>query len=94
MKYRKKPVVVEAMQFTNYTKDQCFNFVTCNRVARRNENGEPELVIQTLDGDMVASLGDWIIKEPFEHSDRRYYPCKPDIFEKTYEPLQEDRDDK
>ena len=57
MKYRKKPVVVEA-----YKTDK-------------------EIVIHTLEGDMKASIGDYIITGV----NGEQYPCKPDIFEKTYE---------
>ena len=80
MKYRKKPVVIEAMQFTEETKDQVFNFVRCNSVAEF-KNREPVLRIQTLEGDMTARFGDWIIKGV----QGEFYPCKPDIFEQTYE---------
>lgn len=84
MKFRKRPVVIDAMQFTNETKDQVFNFVSCNRYADF-ENGQPVLKIQTLEGDMIASLGDWVIKGV----QGEFYPCKPDIFEKTYEKVED-----
>ena len=80
-KYRKKPVVIEAMQFTEESKDQCFNFVTCNRYASWDASGRPKLTIQTLEGEMEARLGDWIIKG----IKGEFYPCEPDIFELTYE---------
>lgn len=80
-KFRKKPVVVEAMQFTDKTKDRCYNFVTCNSYAEYNAQGRPTLRIQTLEGEMTANLGDWIIKGV----KGEFYPCKPDIFEATYE---------
>jgi hypothetical protein len=57
MKFRKKPVIIEAYQ----TK--------------------VEMIIPTLEGDMKASIGDWIITG----INGEQYPCKPDIFEKTYE---------
>jgi len=41
--------------------------------------------IDTLEGIMRADYGDYIIKEPFPTDDRNFYPCKSDIFEKTYE---------
>ena len=44
-----------------------------------------ELIIKTLEGDMKASLGDWIITGV----NGEQYPCKPDIFKKTYEPVEE-----
>ena len=85
MKFRKKPVEVEAMQFTVESKDQVFNFVCGNKHAEFDANLNPVLVIETKEGDMKAVLGDWVIKEPFPTRDRNYYPCKPDIFEQTYE---------
>ena len=84
-RYKKKPVVIEAEQFTDENKDRCVNFVTCNCFPDFSGDGQPELKIQTLEGEMTASVGDFIIKgvngEP--------YPCKPDIFAKTYNPLVE-----
>ena len=82
--YRKKPVVIEAMQFTIENKDKVFWWA--NEGKRHvsptfNENGEPTLTISTLEGDMIASLGDYVIKG----IQGEFYPCKPDIFEQTYE---------
>lgn len=79
--YRKKPVVIEAIQFTDESKDRARNFIRCNVGIAFDENGSPTLKIQTLEGVMTASLGDYIIKGV----DGEFYPCKPDIFEKTYE---------
>jgi len=80
-KYRKKPVVIEAEQFTDKNKDRAFNFVRCTCSPTQDAAGNPTLTIQTLEGDMVASIGDWIIKGV----QGEFYPCKPDIFEQTYE---------
>lgn len=85
MKYRKKPVEVEAMRFTDENKDRCFNFVRCTCYPDFDENKQPVLVIQTLEGDMTARLGDYIIKG----IKGEFYPCKPDIFEATYEAVAE-----
>lgn len=89
MKYRKKPVVIEAMQFTDESKDQCFAFVTCNKYAsfdchERPEADNPVLIIQTPEGNMKAEIGDWII----QGVKGEFYPCKPDIFAATYEPAE------
>ena len=85
MKFRKKPVVIEAVQFTQQSEDQVFNFITCNKYPIFNNEGEPAIKIQTLEGEMTASLGDYIIKGV----NGEFYPCKPDIFEKTYEKVEE-----
>lgn len=83
MKFRKRPVVVEAERFTEQTKDQVYNFVRCNCCAKTDEFGNPLLEIQTLEGDMVANIGDWVIKGV----NGEFYPCKNEIFEKTYEKI-------
>lgn len=79
--FRKKPVVVEAEQFTNESKDRVLRWITRNRWPDFGETGEPVLKIQTLEGVMTANLGDWIIKGV----KGEFYPCKPDIFEATYD---------
>jgi hypothetical protein len=81
-KYRKKPIEVEAMQFTKKTKDQVYNFVRGNCFVNY-EGDNPILVVQTIHGeDATVRLGDWVVKEP---SVGHYYPVKPDIFKMTYE---------
>lgn len=79
--YRKRPVVIEAEHFTNENKNRAFNFVTCNVYADKDSDGNPTMKIQTLEGEMTAVLGDWIIRGV----KGEFYPCKPDIFAKTYE---------
>ena len=85
-KFRKKPVVIEAQLFTEESKDKVLNFVDCNRLPSRDKEGNPTLRIQTPEGIMTASLGDWVIKGVAGE----FYPCKPGIFEATYEPVEED----
>lgn len=77
MKFRKKPVVIEAIQYKANNITEIHNFVKKHLV--RNE--DKTLTIQTLEGNMKASVGDYIIKGV----NGEFYPCKPDIFEKTYE---------
>ena len=82
-RYRKKPVEVEAMLFADETKSQVANWVTCN-IAADFEDGKPVLKIQTLEGIMTARFGDYVIKG----IKGEFYPCKSDIFEKTYDPVE------
>jgi hypothetical protein len=82
--YRKKPVVIEAMQLTEENKNQVFNWITCTKEPTCNAKGS-SIKIQTLEGDMEASIGDYIIKGV----KGEYYPCKPDIFEMTYDNIDE-----
>ena len=79
-KYRKKPVVIEAIQWVGNNLSEIDNFI-----GRTVYNKETTLVIHTLEGDMEASIGDYIIKGV----NGEFYPCKPDIFDKTYEEVTE-----
>ena len=86
-KYRKKPVVIEAEQFTEENKDRAFTFVRCTCEATFDViEKRPILKIQTLEGVMTASLGDWIIKGV----KGEFYPIKNDIFKETYERVGEE----
>lgn len=85
-KFKKKPVVIEAMQFHS-------NHVGATQVLHWiNESGgnatwffnHDTLQIETLEGLMSANDGDWIIRGV----KGEFYPCKPDIFEQTYEPVE------
>jgi hypothetical protein len=82
MKYRKKPVVISALQFTGHNDSEVLAFVRAGGDARDPEDNRPTIVIETLEGDMTAEVGDWIIRGVAGE----FYPCKPDIFEATYEP--------
>lgn len=82
--YRKKPVVIEARRITDETFDnphpnpEHFEGVTYDPYAR-------EAVIDTLEGTMYGSLGDYLVKG----IKGEIYPCKPDIFEATYDPAED-----
>ncbi len=84
MKYRKKPVVIEAEQF--YTSNIKPNGVAdyFMGIAVKEDEKGIHLEIPTLEGTLRASLGDWIIKG----IKGELYPCKPDIFEQTYEKVE------
>jgi hypothetical protein len=78
MKYAKKPVVIEAMQWTGDNSLDMSEFV--RDTERKYEFKGDALFIHTLEGSMRASKGDYIIKGV----EGEFYPCKPEIFEKTY----------
>lgn len=82
MKYRKKPVVIDAIQFQATNHDEIAEFCRPQMIA---VGGGRTLVIPTLEGKLVASDGDWIIRGV----KGEFYPCKPDIFAATYEPVTE-----
>lgn len=82
--YRKKPVEIEAIQFedTPEVLSELSDFI--NNQDLRVDYKDPEnpvIKIETLEGVMKASVGDYIIKGVNDE----FYPCKPDIFNKTYE---------
>jgi hypothetical protein len=89
MKFRKKPVVIEAQQFVTNNEADDVNMnaivgwiVNSGGKARHDST---DIYIQTLEGEMKAECGDWIIKGV----KGEFYPCKPDIFEQTYEKVEE-----
>lgn len=99
-KYRKKPVVVEAIRLNSYAAEDIMNvlkfmgqtvnsdYITQEKFSEycimcSQGDGLP---INTLEGNIKASIGDYIIRGV----NGEYYPCKPDIFKKTYEPVEEE----
>ncbi len=100
MKYRKKPVVVEAFQMTKECRMNNIDWPMWLHMAWNipydevgslspkdypNSDGTDELIIATLEGKMKVSFDDWIILGV--HGE--IYPCKPDIFQATYELVQD-----
>ena len=87
MKYRKKPVVVEAWEFTRDSIKVADSWVRRyrNDIILFSQYGGEVLYIEikTLEGTMTADIGDYIIKG----IKGEFYPCKPDIFEATYEAI-------
>jgi hypothetical protein len=77
--YRKKPVVIQAVQWTGENNIEILNF--CSTCYITSSGKTKDLVITTLEGDMSASVGDFIIKG----IKGEFYPCKEDIFDMTYE---------
>jgi len=73
--------MIEAERFTEQNEDRVLAFVRCNCAPGRDTAGNPVINIQTPEGVMTATLGDWVIKGV----GGEFYPCKPDIFKKTYE---------
>ena len=94
-KYRKKPVVIEAFQYDGDLKDCDGNWYVPNWAVEAYEKGVMhyasescgappcELFIETLEGIHHVSIGDYVI----QGVNGELYPCKPDIFEKTYESI-------
>lgn len=93
MKFRKKPVEIEAIQWTGENRIQICEFVgkDLHSVTPphgfERENDVPDeafrILIPTLEGLMTADRNDWIIKGV----KGEFYPCKPEIFEMTYDPI-------
>lgn len=84
--YRKKPVVIEARQLSPDNHQELANWIAGSGYEVRHASRPPMravtgLVIKTLEGDMTADYGDWIIRGVAGE----FYPCKPDIFEVTYD---------
>lgn len=98
MKFRKKPVEVEAMSWDGtpegatpiidwiLTNEATARYACADSVRCAEFNGDSPhwIAIQTLEGTMNASIGDWIIRGV----QGEFYPCKPDIFAATYEAVE------
>jgi len=86
-KFKKKPVVIEAIQYTGHNGHEIKQFsndlIIESPVLEPSEDNPTGayLQIKTLEGIMIGKVNDWIIKG----INCEFYPCKPDIFEKTYE---------
>lgn len=84
-KYRKKPVTIEAIQWTGNNQLEIHNFTEGDAVFKTEWETQfitsTVLYINTLEGKMKAPIGWWIIKGV----QGEFYPCNPDIFEETYE---------
>jgi hypothetical protein len=90
VKFRKKPVVIEAVRWTGDNLREVIEFTGRHPTATdwtwehfEDVVAKEYLMIFTLEGPMRASIGDWIIKGV----KGEFYPCKPDIFDATYEAI-------
>ena len=86
MKFRKKPVVIEAWRVEDVTLSGMMSMHKAYGLpvwSVGSRNGKCGIIIPTLEGDHLAEVGDWIIKGVAGE----FYPCKPDIFASTYEPI-------
>ena len=88
--FRKKPVVIEARLLSDANLQHTSLWIASSGYSVRHATKPPipgitGLVIETLEGDMTADYGDWIIRGV----KGEFYPCKPDIFEATYEKVDE-----
>jgi len=93
MKFIKKPVVIEAKQLTPETAEEIGAWCGATKCKTGSDSylwgwalhiKDRTLLIPTLEGEHSASMGDWIIKGV----KGEFYPCKPDIFEMTYEKVE------
>ncbi len=85
--FRKKPIEIKAVQFVGGNVDEALRFTGTGAYARQDYPGVEniEIRIHTLEGEMKAIPGDWIIRGV----QGEFYPCKPDIFAETYEAVEE-----
>jgi len=87
MRYRKKPVIIEALLWKGDNLDDIIDFCAGQATYEGMASGTGKIVIETLESDKkigtrhAASIGDYIIRG----IKGEFYPCKPDIFEATYE---------
>ena len=88
MRFRKRPVMIEAVRWegTGRSWAELYDFARDVDGLSQVYGPHPgdRIQVQTLEGMMTADLGDWIIRGV----KGEFYPCKPDIFELTYEPVE------
>lgn len=84
MKFRKKPVTIDAIQYTGDNPSAVCVWAASFGEAGFFDVAKDHLTIPTLEGDHRADIGDWIIRGV----KGEFYPCKPDIFAMTYEPVE------
>jgi hypothetical protein len=82
MKFRKKPVVIEAVQWTGLNYEALMVWARGSGI--HWSGTEQTLTVPTLEGPLIATVNDWIIRGV----KGEFYPCKPDIFAATYEPVE------
>ncbi len=80
-RYRKIPVVIEAFQFDGHNYPELSSWMGDGAINMQSPADTLTMHIETLEGTMRADPGDWIIRGV----EGEFYPCKPDIFAKTYE---------
>lgn len=80
MRFKKKPVIINAVKWDG-DATTANNFIGESFGSDWNYGPNNTLIIPTLEGDMTAQIGDWIIRGV----KGEFYPCKPDIFDATYE---------
>lgn len=87
MKYRKKPVAIEAIQWDGFNHVEIQAFCPTAHIAGHYAPAplKMQMIIPTLEGDHHASIGDFIIRGV----QGEFYPCREDIFRMTYEPAEE-----
>lgn len=82
--FRKRAVTIEAVQFTGDNLDEIVEMLGPDLVDQQVTQQINRLVIRTLEGDMRANVGDWIIRGVADEA----YPCRNDVFLRTYEPVE------
>ena len=86
-KYRQKPIVIEAIQFNGNNESEIIEFT--KSIALTRPECLKSMRIPTFEGDMIANVGDWVIKDVNGY----FYQCKSDIFEKTYDLTEQEEDE-
>jgi len=84
-KFQKRPVQIEAIQFTGDNVGEIWDLFGAAGIYGPTEKNPDHLILTTVHGDEApARAGDWIIPDGKPHT---FYPCKPDIFAATYDPI-------
>jgi hypothetical protein len=85
-RYRKKPVITEAIQWTGENIEEIWDWGGTAGIYGPTEKNPDQLILTTIHGEQaIARIDDWVLPEPVRD---RFYPVKPEIFEATYEKVE------
>ena len=86
MKFTKKPVVIEAVQWTGENLRECLDFLGDSSAGTSGKGKCESIGVATLEGCLDAVVGDWIVKD----AEGQFYPRKPDVFQATHDAIEEE----
>ena len=85
-RFRKKPIMIDAIQYDGSNGSSLYSWSSGRVIQSPVLEGQPCVQVQTMEGMMTGAVGDWIIRGIMGE----FYPCKPDIFAATYDPVEDD----
>jgi len=88
-KYKKNSLIVNAFQFTETDKIKVYRWAKeiQYNIEPSYRNGKPVIIVPTPEGEMICGIDDWLIEESLPDGQKKIYPLNPEIFDKTFKPI-------